>query len=266
MTTQTLTLGQYLRFLREERGYTLDDLSLRLSQDGLKVGKPQLSHIENDRRDPSGDTLEKLIAELAPSIEQMSEMQSICERDSINVDLPPLLKTLRPVSLEFNTQRQCDEVNVVAEEPIELMDISPNNEFIMKLVEELKESPRSLKYVYWTTENSIKKFKDLFAFLGNQGISESCINKTFEIVIMPQQLSTLSYAIYSTPKNNNQLSIMGRILLKNTNFYNSLQVTAMGQVDAHLTYKRLKDLYNRLNLDRSQPVDGCRIIPAEQMT
>jgi transcriptional regulator with XRE-family HTH domain len=247
MTTQTL--GQYLRFLREEKCLTLEKLSMELEEKGLNAGKPQLSHIENGRRTPNGELLEKLIEILEPTAEQSIDLRLICQRDSINIDLPELLRSIQTVDVELKIQQKCDEIYVIAELPIELMDISDNNQFVVGLAADLQQPNRKIKYVYWTIENSLEKFNNLFRFLAERRVEADTIDRTFEVVIAPKQMSTLSYAIYSTYTGDRTLSRMGRILIRNSLLSSSsLQITAMGQADVDATYQHLRDIYNALQL------------------
>lgn len=256
MTAKTQTLGKYLRSLREDRDFTLEKLAVDLErEEGVKVGKPQLSHIENDNRHPNGQLLEGLIKRLNPSPEQLLDLQSICQRDNIGVDLPEQLRSLQTIDREIGTQRTVDQIHVIAECPIELMDISTNNEFVIGLAAQLKENSKDVQYIYWTVESSLMKFKNLFGFLEKQGAQPDVMEKTFKIVISPKQLSSLSYAIYSTFRDDMETSRVGRILIRNKTFgltSASVQVTAMGQADVESTYQNLMDIYNSLSISESE--------------
>jgi transcriptional regulator with XRE-family HTH domain len=247
MTTQTL--GQYLRFLREEKRLTLEKLSMELEEKGLNAGKPQLSHIENSRRTPNGELLEKLIEILEPTAEQLTDLRSICQRGGIGIDLPVLLRSIQSVDVELETQQKYDEIYVIAELPIELIDISDKNQLATDLATELQEANRIIKYVYWTVESSLEKFQNLFRFLERRGVTTDVIDRTFKIVIAPKQMSTLTYAIYSSYTEDRATSRVGRIVIRNLLSSPSLfQITAMGQADVEATYQQLRDIYNALEL------------------
>jgi hypothetical protein len=95
----------------------------------------------------------------------------------------------------------------------------------------------------------------LFGFLEKQGVQPDVMGKTFKIVTSPKQLSSLSYAIYSTFIDDTETSRIGRILIRNKAFgltAASVQVTAMGQADVESTYQNLMDIYNSLSISDSE--------------
>lgn len=140
--TPVMIFGHKLRQLRTRAGHSQQQLALTLG-----ITQSYLSHLEQGRRVPSPDLVERLGEALNLDDTDILKLRLLAEESGGREDRQP--PQLRPESVEDerNRQRDVSEVWVVAKSPLESYD-----EAYRRLVVDgisSKENPR--KYIYWTS-------------------------------------------------------------------------------------------------------------------
>jgi transcriptional regulator with XRE-family HTH domain len=181
-----MSFGEYIKKMRKKKAWTLDRLANLVSREaenfftnhgeqaykGLTLSKYQLSHIENDSRQPDKEVLNLLIKVLEIKAFDLQELQKICQEFGIGNELPDSLKVLTPATQEIIRQQEITrqkgftDIHIISDSPLEIMPISEENLFLLDFIKELQSPENNQnKYTYWTLESSINKFKILFSFM-----------------------------------------------------------------------------------------------------
>jgi hypothetical protein len=182
------------------------------------------------------------------------------------------------VDSEFEDQQHFRKVFVVARRPIELSDISERNPLLTQLAAEFS-SPKQNKtskkpnktpsraYTYFTHESSVSDFSVFFSFLEKHGVKREVIKATFKIVLSPEELGLLPFAIYADPTRTNahfQYDVAGRILLRDRDEVSSFRVVRMADLEVTRTYQFLRRILEALEINQRSK-RGYEVLPWEQI-
>lgn len=263
--------SRYIKDLRESRRLTQQEISERLG-----VTKSQISHIENTNRGASRELLTRLIHELKPSLKELEELQAICLDENVGIDLPPDLIGPSTPSHEMKHQMSFREIWIVSARPIEVAQIDERNTFLEDFAADLKAisaqrrgrtSRPARRYVYWTPEQSLPRFRLLFDYLeGTKEIRRDLIEETFQIVVVPRELCLLTFAIYLAPQEGesvNEYDRVGRILIRDSDSSEHLRIVKMGTSDLAQICEFLQGILEELRITGRMP--GYRLLSVGEL-